>query len=314
MQLHGIHHLTAVIGRRARQPRFYTRTLGMRLVKKTVNQDDVCAYHLFYADGAGHARHRPDLLRLAGRARAARHPSIVRTGAAGGGPKTLCDWWIDAPRRGAACRTARSASGTGGSSSTSRIRRASAYAGRRWRRRAGPSLGPQPGAARASRSAASARSRSACPTLRPTDLVLTAGDGDAAGAQLRGAGRRGRHASTSTRWARAARRRNCTSGSSRTCRARSQGAGGVHHVAFRVRDEEYDRLGRAAAAAAHPVQRAGGPLLLPQPLLPRAERHPLRDRHRRPGLRHRRAAREPRRAAGAAALPGAAARGDRGAA
>ncbi|MDJ0388024.1 ring-cleaving dioxygenase [Roseomonas sp. E05] len=51
MQLHGIHHLTAVSADARGNHDFYTRVLGMRLVKKTVNQDDTSAYHLFYADG-----------------------------------------------------------------------------------------------------------------------------------------------------------------------------------------------------------------------------------------------------------------------
>ena len=51
MQLTGIHHLTAVTADAPGNHRFYTQILGMRLVKKTVNQDDVSAYHLFYADG-----------------------------------------------------------------------------------------------------------------------------------------------------------------------------------------------------------------------------------------------------------------------
>ncbi|MBI4273276.1 MAG: VOC family protein, partial [Rhizobiales bacterium] len=51
MQLTGIHHLTAVSADAPGNLRFYTQVLGMRLVKKTVNQDDVSAYHLFYADG-----------------------------------------------------------------------------------------------------------------------------------------------------------------------------------------------------------------------------------------------------------------------
>ncbi|OYX13391.1 MAG: ring-cleaving dioxygenase [Rhizobiales bacterium 32-66-8] len=51
LQLTGIHHLTAVTADAAYNHHFYTDTLGMRLVKKTVNQDDVSAYHLFYADG-----------------------------------------------------------------------------------------------------------------------------------------------------------------------------------------------------------------------------------------------------------------------
>ena len=51
MQLGGIHHLTAVSADAPGNLKFYTGTMGMRLVKKTVNQDDVSAYHLFYADG-----------------------------------------------------------------------------------------------------------------------------------------------------------------------------------------------------------------------------------------------------------------------
>ncbi|MBR9990863.1 MAG: ring-cleaving dioxygenase [Gemmatimonadetes bacterium] len=53
MQLGGIHHLTAITANVRENYRFYTRVLGMRLVKRSVNQDDVSAYHLFYADGAG---------------------------------------------------------------------------------------------------------------------------------------------------------------------------------------------------------------------------------------------------------------------
>lgn len=51
MQLAGFHHLTAITADAPGNCRFYTRSLGLRLVKKTVNQDDVSAYHLFYADG-----------------------------------------------------------------------------------------------------------------------------------------------------------------------------------------------------------------------------------------------------------------------
>src|ERR1700692_2009473 len=51
IQLSGIHHLTAVSADAPGNVKFYTKLLGLRLVKKTVNQDDVSAYHLFYADG-----------------------------------------------------------------------------------------------------------------------------------------------------------------------------------------------------------------------------------------------------------------------
>lgn len=53
MQLHGLHHVTAVTRNASRNLKFYTEILGLRLVKKTVNQDDVSAYHLFYADKLG---------------------------------------------------------------------------------------------------------------------------------------------------------------------------------------------------------------------------------------------------------------------
>jgi glyoxalase family protein len=53
MQLGGIHHVTAVTGNASSNVAFYTQVLGMRLTKKTVNQDDVSAYHLFYGDELG---------------------------------------------------------------------------------------------------------------------------------------------------------------------------------------------------------------------------------------------------------------------
>ena len=51
LELTGLHHLTAITADAPANHRFYTGTLGLRLVKKTVNQDDTSAYHLFYADG-----------------------------------------------------------------------------------------------------------------------------------------------------------------------------------------------------------------------------------------------------------------------
>ena len=53
MNLNGIHHVTAVSKQIGHNVDFYTRVLGLRLVKKSVNQDDVSAYHLFYADKLG---------------------------------------------------------------------------------------------------------------------------------------------------------------------------------------------------------------------------------------------------------------------
>jgi glyoxalase family protein len=51
--LHGLHHVSAFTGDAVANLDFYRRVLGMRLVKKTVNQDDTSVYHLFYADAEG---------------------------------------------------------------------------------------------------------------------------------------------------------------------------------------------------------------------------------------------------------------------
>ena len=49
----GIHHVTAISGAPERNLDFYTRVLGLRLVKKTVNFDDPGTYHLYYGDAQG---------------------------------------------------------------------------------------------------------------------------------------------------------------------------------------------------------------------------------------------------------------------
>jgi glyoxalase family protein len=54
-RLEGIHHITAITGDAARNVEFYAGTLGLRMVKKSVNQDDPTIYHLFYADEEGDA-------------------------------------------------------------------------------------------------------------------------------------------------------------------------------------------------------------------------------------------------------------------
>jgi len=93
MQLTGLHHLTAITAQASRNHGFYTQTLGMRLVKKTVNQDDVSAYHLFYADGL--ASPGSDLTFFdwpVGRERRGTH-AITRTGLRVTGQEAI-DWWL----------------------------------------------------------------------------------------------------------------------------------------------------------------------------------------------------------------------------
>ncbi|TPL98969.1 MULTISPECIES: ring-cleaving dioxygenase [unclassified Mesorhizobium] len=92
LQLTGIHHLTAITANVRGNLHFYTRVLGLRLVKKTVNQDDTSAYHLFYTDGE--ATPGTDLTFFdwpVGRERRGTH-SIVRTSLRVGGQDSLA-WW-----------------------------------------------------------------------------------------------------------------------------------------------------------------------------------------------------------------------------
>ncbi|MFL6562847.1 MAG: VOC family protein, partial [Bacillus sp. (in: firmicutes)] len=53
MELLGLHHVSILTGKAEKNYEFYTKILGMRLVKKTVNQDNTESYHLFYADAEG---------------------------------------------------------------------------------------------------------------------------------------------------------------------------------------------------------------------------------------------------------------------
>ena len=55
VRLEGIHHITCITADAPQNVEFYARVLGLRLVKKTVNQDDPTVYHLFYADETGSA-------------------------------------------------------------------------------------------------------------------------------------------------------------------------------------------------------------------------------------------------------------------
>jgi glyoxalase family protein len=55
VKLEGVHHVTGITGDAPRNLEFYAGSLGLRLVKKTVNQDDPTVYHLFYADELGSA-------------------------------------------------------------------------------------------------------------------------------------------------------------------------------------------------------------------------------------------------------------------
>lgn len=93
LRVHGIHHLTAVTARAAENVAFYTAVLGLRLVKKTVNQDDVRAYHLFYADGAGSPGSDITFFDWPAAQERRGNNSITRTGLRI--PKGSAVWWTD---------------------------------------------------------------------------------------------------------------------------------------------------------------------------------------------------------------------------
>jgi glyoxalase family protein len=92
MQLTGIHHLTAVSADAPGNRAFYTGTLGMRLVKKTVNQDDVSAYHLFYADGKANPGTDLTFFDFPAAPERRGSNSISRTGLRVAGEKSLGYW------------------------------------------------------------------------------------------------------------------------------------------------------------------------------------------------------------------------------
>jgi glyoxalase family protein len=94
MQLNGFHHLTAVTANAPRNHQFYTQQLGLRMVKKTVNQDDTSAYHLFYADGLGSAGTDITFFDWPTGPERRGTNSVVRTGLRIQGEKAFA-WWSD---------------------------------------------------------------------------------------------------------------------------------------------------------------------------------------------------------------------------
>jgi glyoxalase family protein len=92
MQLSGIHHLTAVSADAPGNVQFYTKLLGLRMVKKTVNQDDVSAYHLFYADGLASPGSDITFFDFPTGREQRGNNTITRTGMRVNGEATL-EWW-----------------------------------------------------------------------------------------------------------------------------------------------------------------------------------------------------------------------------
>ena len=103
MQLTGIYHLTAISAKPRENLAFYTGLLGMRLVKKTVNQDDVSAYHLFYADGKANPGTDLTFFDFPAAPEQRGTNSISRTGLRVAGEKSLGYWRDRLRAAGAHC-------------------------------------------------------------------------------------------------------------------------------------------------------------------------------------------------------------------
>ena len=307
MQLGGIHHLTAISAKPRENLAFYTGLLGMRLVKKTVNQDDVSAYHLFYADGK--ANPGTDLTFFDFPAAPERRGtnSISRTGLRVAGEKSLGYWRDRLKQAGGVTREVVEVDGRltlpfednegqrlvliddGGKGEASPWERSSVPPEHQIR-----GLGPIVLTVH---------------ELSRTAHVLTdvmnmrrVRDYAAHGAEI--------HVFEMGEGGPAAELHVIEDKDAPVAR---QGAGGVHHVAFRTPDEEqYHAWTKRLTDLARAQQRRDRSLLLPQSLFPRAQRHPVRDRDRRAGVCHRRADGNARRKIGVAAIPRAAACGDRG--
>ncbi len=93
MRFEGIHHITLITGDAPRNVDFYTRVLGLRLVKKTVNQDDPTVYHLFYADEKGSAGSDITFFEYPGAARGKAGPGMVHTIVWRVGSPEALDFW-----------------------------------------------------------------------------------------------------------------------------------------------------------------------------------------------------------------------------
>ena len=277
MKLHGVHHVTCITADAPQNVEFYAGTLGLRLVKKTVNQDDPTVYHLFYADEDGSAGADITFFEYPGATRGRAgdgmvHRVVFRVGSRG------VARLLAGSASAASAATARSsstiprASRSSWSSTTRATRRSS---------RAHPEIPEE----HALRGFAGVRAYASHPE-RSAALARRARPSTAKGAA-------GSRAATAQRLLRLRRRRPTARG--------LPGAGTVHHVAWASPLDEHEAWRRAGARRRRPADARDRPLLLQVDLLPRAERRALRDRDDRPRVHRRRAARDARRVAVAAA-------------
>ena len=95
MKIEGIHHVTCITGDAPRNVDFYVRVLGLRMVKKTVNQDDLTVYHLFYADENGSAGSDITFFEYPGAPRGRAGDGMVHTTVFRVGSEESLDFWAE---------------------------------------------------------------------------------------------------------------------------------------------------------------------------------------------------------------------------
>ena len=95
MKLEGVHHVTCITGDAPQNVEYYTGVLGLRLVKKSVNQDDPTVYHLFYADEKGSAGSDITFFEYPGAANGRAGSGMVHTVVWRVGSSEALDFWAD---------------------------------------------------------------------------------------------------------------------------------------------------------------------------------------------------------------------------
>jgi glyoxalase family protein len=95
MKIEGIHHVTCITGDAPRNVDFYVRVLGLRMVKKTVNQDDPTVYHLFYADENGSAGSDITFFEYPGAPRGRAGDGMIHTTVFRVGSDAALDFWAE---------------------------------------------------------------------------------------------------------------------------------------------------------------------------------------------------------------------------
>ncbi|MFL5907178.1 MAG: VOC family protein [Solirubrobacterales bacterium] len=95
MKLEGVHHITAITGDAQRNVDFYVGVMGLRLVKKTVNQDDPTVYHLFFADENGDAGSDLTFFEYPGAPRGRAGVGMIHTIAWRVGSSEALDFWAE---------------------------------------------------------------------------------------------------------------------------------------------------------------------------------------------------------------------------